>query len=386
MKWSTRLLLSGLVCIAGLSVVFAQSQSRNSDSASNEAVAVDKMPAVDAIVELDKGLDALLLATDNSRLSIPFVYSRTHSERLKKKGLPYNEARRGFDFGFRIYNDLKKFGLKLQKMPLEEAEVSLRRMSRLRDALWEKKVLGNVVLSDLLNRMICREIAVRAIKAPANRMGAIQKLLPLYRDMAGDWQTVVTAIEAENDYKLNWEIIKNGIIKQPEDMEDFENFSLARKYVAISEQVAEKRVKGSKQDELETADLLLKAINVKYVLETGSSYGFLELKSVCLIEPAYCTRHFMLEAFVVWVGRRKVLLPMEKKNKTPRVTLDGKNVRATIPEYVAKKLPGCDGKPLSADRIAEGISEFALRYTLDIVKTPENVTALSDLDMTIMFP
>lgn len=207
------------------------------DREPNPDGSVQQLIAVDEILK-EQGLSGLLDYVEKHPKEIfPAIHGQSYCT-----SQPADDCQKNLLTGIALAQAIEKYAPIAYEIDSKEANIKLRRLAVLRDALWQSakstKAIGNVMLADLVDRLIFWSFVNAATHNPNWNQVEANQASKNYAFVIQDWQTVGTAWATEVRGKIDVSKIPLAPCEKSQFFQGVLN--LSDKYEAIAAQLGDK--------------------------------------------------------------------------------------------------------------------------------------------------
>lgn len=217
---------------------------------------------------LKSGLEPLLIRLETTPgLRLPAIHTLPYCQSSPKT----EECTINNKFGLELHKAILKYQVKMIEMKSDEFSTSFRRLALLRDRLWENKSLGNILLADLIDRVMFGRMLDRIAHSTPSDLDKLEMLrVSSYKQMVLDWKSVAQALTEEYGVPLSTETLQTQPLSSEVNSYYPAYARINRVYGKMWELLEDKNKLGRSEDVFDVLDS-----GVPVILEGGSSRPFL---------------------------------------------------------------------------------------------------------------
>ena len=332
-----------------------QSQGKTIETPVTPSASVDA-PSAGSLVstsDIKQGLTPLLLRLEASPdLKFPLIHTTPYCNALE--GESKQECLAAKDFGLELHKAILEYQATMQSMTLPEFSLAFRRLALLRDRLWQRGTVGNILLSDTVDRITFWRLLNRVAQSEPEELQQLDSLRSHYKQMILDWKSVARAFQSEYGVKLN----TTSLPKQRED-ENYQQKPLYATTVIVYSNIANdigwKRLFATGEEEY--MDVI--SLDVPQILESGYSGPFFSrYASSASTDAGIIARAAFLRDFIILfknahgdVGRKVMNLPKPTGRQIESFLIRKSSAAKIIAPEIFKKRPAPQADFLTPDSL-----------------------------------
>jgi hypothetical protein len=196
----TTILLSAVILLVAGTLKIRAQQPPNTGHVANQVV-----PDAVELLKKQKLSGLLQMMESNPKISLPEIHTLYYCQNAKPP-VPQS-CKDGNAFGVMLYKELRLYQANIKELSWPRFRESIVQLANLRDRLWSKGKFGNLILADLVDRMIYWRILYRATQGNSVEVNQLSLTQGQFRNILADWRSVARALEEEYDIKFDYKKI-----------------------------------------------------------------------------------------------------------------------------------------------------------------------------------